>query len=293
MAQQPLPDIPREITELIATHQLGRFRTSYKPRTLPRGLIWSSFFILLGLFFFLGSFLVLGTGSFFLPFLIGLVLLGIGLLPSVVHFLNRSWQLYLCKEGLISTRKGHTDVIRWDEVTIVQVNPGVSYTLHRTDGKIMSFHDTLRDIKNLGEIIVKDTTRYLLPQALTTYAEGSAVVFGQLSVTQQGIRKGKETLPWNQVKSIQTVVISRGGSRYQSLVIRQKGKPLLPWATVSVAEMPNYILFCELTERILTTSREGLSSSTAPQPESDSTGGRTPLSGEVESQSPSLSEGSN
>lgn len=277
MVQQPLPGIPTEITELIATHRLGRFRTSYKPRALPQGLIWSSFFILLGLFFFLGSFFVLGTGSFFLPFLIGLVLLGIGLLPSIFHFLNRSWQVYVCKEGLISTRKGHSDVIRWDEVTVVQVNPGVSYTLHRTDGKILSFHDTLRDIKNLGEIIVKDTTRYLLPQALTTYADGSAVVFGQISVTQQGIRRGKETLPWNQVKSIQTVVTRTqtgfiSGSRYHSLVIRQKGKPLLPWATVSVVEMPNYILFCELTERILTTSREGISSSTAPRPDSDSTG---------------------
>ncbi len=173
MAQQPPPSMPAEIAELLATHRLGRFRTSYKPRTLPRGLFWSAVFILLGLFFFIGSFLVLGTGTFFPPFLIGLVLLGIGLLPSIVHFLNRSWQVYLCKEGLISTRKGQTDVIRWDEVKNVQVNPGVSYTLHRTDGKIFKFDDTLRDIENLGEIIVKDTTRYLLPQALTTGGGGN------------------------------------------------------------------------------------------------------------------------
>src|ERR1700719_2385469 len=147
MAQEPPPGIPGQITELLATHRLGRFRTTYIPRTFPRGLFGSSFFIVLGLIFFLGSFLVLGTGGFFPPFLIGLVLLGIGLLPVVAHFLKRHWQVYLCTEGLISTRKGHTDVIRWDEVTIVQVNPGVSYTLHRTDGKIFTFDDTLRDVK--------------------------------------------------------------------------------------------------------------------------------------------------
>lgn len=293
MAQEPPPGIPREITEVIATHRLGRFRTSYKPRTFPRGLLGSTFFIVLGLFFSLGSFLVLGTGSFFLPLLIGLVLLGIGLLPLVAHFLKRSWHVYLCNEGLISTRKGHTDVIRWDEVTIVQVDPGVSYTLHRTDGKIIPFNDTLRDVKNLGEFIVKNTTRYLFPQVLTTYAAGSAVVFGQLSVNQQGLSKGKETLPWNQVKSIQTVVITRGRSRYPYLVIRQKGKPLRPWVEVPVAAMPNYLLFCELTEQILTTSQEGTPSPTAPRPESDSTGGRAPLSSDVQSQFPSVSGASN
>lgn len=289
MAQETSPGIPREITELIATHRLGSFRISYKPGTLPRGLFGSTFFIVLGLIFSLGSFLVLGTGSFFLPFLIGLVLLGIGLLPLVAHFLNRNWQVYLCNEGLISTRKGHTDVIRWDEVTIVQVDPGVSYTLYRTDGKIISFNDTLRDSKNLGEIIVKNTTRYLLPQVLTSYAAGSAVVFGQLSVNQQGLSKGNKTLPWNQVKNIQTVVISRGRSRYQYLVIRQKGKSLRPWVEIPVAAMPNYILFCELTEHILTTSQEGTPSPTAPRPETDSTGGRAPLSSDVQSQFPSVS----
>jgi len=72
--------------------------------------------------------------------------------------------VYLCKEGLISTRKGRTDVIRWDEVTAAQVGSGVSYTLRRADGKALQFDDTLRDVKNLGEIIVKETRPYLFPQ---------------------------------------------------------------------------------------------------------------------------------
>ena len=93
----------------------------------------------------------------------------------MLHFLNRSWQVYLCKEGLISTRKGLTDIIRWDEVTVVLVGPGISYTLRRADGKELLLDDTLRDVKDLGEIIVKETTRYLLPQALTSYAAGSTV----------------------------------------------------------------------------------------------------------------------
>ena len=263
MTQEPSPRVPAAIAELITTHRLGRFRTRYTPRILPRGLFWSVVFTLLGLIFFIGSFLVLGTGTFFPPFLVGLI-------PPMLHFLNRSWQVYLCKEGLISTRKGLTDIIRWDEVTVVLVGPGISYTLRRADGKELLFDDTLRDVKDLGEIIVKETTRYLLPQALTSYAAGSTVFFGELSVNQQGLLKGKVALPWNQVESMRTVLMGTGSSQYQALVIRQKGKSLRPWATIPVAAIANYMLFRELTEHGLKTSQKETSSSAAQRPDSDS-----------------------
>jgi tetratricopeptide (TPR) repeat protein len=165
MTQEPSSRVPAAIAELITTHRLGRFRTRYTPRMVPRGLFWSIVFTLLGLIFFIGSFFVLRTGSFFPSILLGLVLLSIGLIPPIFHFLNCSWQVYLCKEGLISTRKGRTDIIRWDEVTAVLVGSGVSYTLRRADGKELRFDDTLRDVKDLGEIIVRETRRYLFPQA--------------------------------------------------------------------------------------------------------------------------------
>jgi len=270
MTQEPSSPIPAEIAELITTHQLGRFRTRYTARTLPRGLFWSVVFTLLGLFFVVVSFFSFGTGSFFPALLVGLVLLSIGLILPIRHFLKRSWQVYLCKEGLISTRKGRTDVIRWDEVTAVQVGSGTSYTLRRADGKVLEFDNTLRDVKDLGEIIVKETTRYLLPQALTTYAAGSTVSFGELSVNQQGLLKDRQVLPWNQVESIRTALVGTGTSRYQALVIRQKGKHLKPWATIPVAAIPNYIVFLELTEHALKTSQKEASSSTAQRPNTDS-----------------------
>lgn len=164
MTQEPSSNVPPEIAELITTHRLGRFRIRYTTRLLPRGVFGSLFFTLFGLFFFIGSFFVLGTGNFLPALLIGLVLLSLGLILPIRHFLNRSWQVYLCKEGLISTRKGRTDVIRWDEVTAVQVGPSTSYTLRRADGKALQFDDTLRDVKNLGEIIIKETRPYLSPQ---------------------------------------------------------------------------------------------------------------------------------
>lgn len=165
MTQEPSSQIPAKIAELITTHRLGRFRTRYTARTLPRGLFANLFFTVLGLIFFIGSFFVLGTGNFLPALLIGLALLGLGLILPIRHVLNRNWQVYLCKEGLISTRKGRTDIMRWDEVTAVQVGPGVSYTLRRADGKGLLLDDTLRDIKDLGEIIMKETRPYLYPQA--------------------------------------------------------------------------------------------------------------------------------
>jgi tetratricopeptide (TPR) repeat protein len=186
MPQEPSSNVPPEIAEFITTHRLGRFRTRYTARLFPRGVFGSLFFTLFGLFFFIGSFFVLGTGNFLPALLIGLVLLSFGLMLPIRHFLNRSWQVYLCKEGLISTRKGRTDVIRWDEVTAVQVGPSTSYTLRRVDGKALQFDDTLRDVKNLGEIIRKETRPYLFPQTPSSRDAKSQSAFASSSgVSQQ------------------------------------------------------------------------------------------------------------
>jgi len=263
---QPDPlaqNIPPTVSQLIATHQLSPPRRVYQLKLLPRGIISSSLFILLGAAFFVGSFLSFGTGGFFFRLLLGLVLLAIGLFPPILHILNRSLRVYVCSQGLVHLLNGKTEIICWDQVETVQIGPGASVTLHRTDGKVFIFNNSLVDFEDLAGIIADQTTQFMLPQALATYEAGTPVIFGDLKVDQQGLSKGDKTLPWDRVKSISTVRTGNPQSPYQAVVIRQQGNPIIPWANIGVADIPNILIFYELTERILKNQQEGTSSFTA------------------------------
>ena len=63
------------------------------------------------------------------------------------------------------------------------------------------------DKRKLGEAIQREVTRLHTPRAIEAYNSGAPVVFGPFTLGMQGISNGRETLPWNRVKSIN---INRG-----------------------------------------------------------------------------------
>ncbi len=153
-------------------------------------------------------------------------------------------------EGLSYTKRGKTNIIRWDDVASFSYNvtrqrrAGTThvYTVRLTDERKYVFSDALANIVGLGNTIREETTRRILPRVLEAYNADETISFGKLSISKAGITKGKQTLPWDQVKGVK---VERG-----FVSIQKEGKRPR-WASVGVAETPNVFVFLALAEQIV------------------------------------------
>jgi hypothetical protein len=80
-----------------------------------------------------------------------------------------------------------------------------------------------------------------LPRAIAAYQSGATQTFGKFSVSHAGISNGKETLPWNEVKS---VLFSNG-----FVFVMKEGK-MLRWAAARIAKTPNIYVLSALVSYI-------------------------------------------
>ena len=157
-------------------------------------------------------------------------------------------------QGLVYSSSGTTQTWRWEEIAFVwqkiirvSVNfiPAGTryvYTIQHRNGQKIILDDGLRGIKYLGETIQQETFTRLMPLAVAAYNNGETLHFGKLTVNQQGIGNGKETVPWNQIKGVQ---VNQG-----YVAVKREGK-WLRWANVPVAGVPNFFVFMALVDQIM------------------------------------------
>jgi len=93
----------------------------------------------------------------------------------------------------------------------------------------------------LGTLIEREVTQRLLPGAMAGYAQGAAVWFGPIGLSQQGVTVGEQTLPWWAVAKIQT--------RAQMLTIRRRGNWLRYWQSFDSVSVPNLCVLEALLAR--------------------------------------------
>ena len=135
----------------------------------------------------------------------------------------------------------------WQEITTTYVN-GVnagtthSYKLRLRKGRERKVDNAIKDIQHLGNIIQKEVTEHLLPQAIKAFNAGETVRFGNLEVSRNGLGNGKTVLSWNEIKQVR---IESG-----QLMINKSGK-WLPWSSTEISKISNVFVLCRLIEEIL------------------------------------------
>ncbi|HEU5200632.1 MAG TPA: DUF6585 family protein [Ktedonobacterales bacterium] len=215
MTQQPAtPTLPPAAHELAERYQLGAPQAEYQRWLRPAGIV-TSVLLALGGIFFLTIFApsVARDGTDWPSIIIGLLLLAGAFIWPISFLININQRVYLCAKGLVQVKGKRVDVVRWDQVEWVvdhvvrraySLNniPLAKFTTHvykvrRTDGVKLTFRDSLRNVESLGETMVWATTRHLIPRAIATYNSGVPVPFGDLTVSKEGISKGKKLLPWD------------------------------------------------------------------------------------------------
>ncbi len=251
MTQQPAtPPLPPEASELAARYQLGAPLAEYRRWLRPAGIVTSILLALAGIIFLT----LLAPRPYGNPDLIfsilGLLMLAGTFIWPLSFLININHRVYLCAKGVVQVKGSRVDVIRWDQVESVVQNvtrrtygvnniPIAKFTTHvykvrLTTGAKLTFRDSLRDVGSLGNTIARATAQHLIPRAIAMYNNGMPVRFGNLSISKQGISKGKKLLPWDRFKSY--------GFKEGEVYLRAKEK-FFVWARIEVRSLPNVLVF--------------------------------------------------
>ena len=247
--------------QLAGVYQLGALSEEYHfkiMRTLLGGLLLLALGIGAIAFIFSSEHLSLATmdfsavdtsGDFWVFVIAGLVLLACGVASCISLFLNFDMRVMVYEQGLVRTKRGQIEVVRWDQVNAfwqavtkrytngIYTGTTHRYTLRRSDGVVYKFNDTINKVEALGNTIQREVTRVLLPRYIYAYNAGSTVTFGPLSINQQGVSNSKEMLPWSQIKDLK---VKRG------IISVQKEGKWFSWSSVGVAQIPNFYVFMAL-----------------------------------------------
>lgn len=245
--------------QVIVMYHLGIPTAEYRAKLARKKAIAIALLLIIGL-----GFLALAIYGFYstelstviIILILSLLILATGVWTIMDTVLSRDIHVYSCPGGLLYQHSGKTEAIRWDQVesfwrrVVKTYSSGIytgtthRYKLRRADGAIFTFNDNIHNVVALGNTIASETTRALWPRYMAAYQAGQTLFFGKISLNQQGASKGKQVLPWSQVKELQ---VSRGG--YLSL--KKEGNRQRNWLATPASEIPNVEVFMALVNYIL------------------------------------------
>lgn len=268
-AVQPSIAAPAEIQQVASKYKMGAIAREFGPNTYLAGarrrggytmLVLALVFCLIGLASMAGGaagwvFIIIAL----LPGIIGLVFLS-----QASNIENNIVKIYLCEKGLI--HKDHSQAaqpFRWDQISSVvrsvkitvmygsrQMPPPVivkiTYTIHRVDGYKFLLDNTISGFDLLHLRVENEVKQIQLPAAIQSYTNGQTVNFGSLSLNQQGISKGNEYLPWQQIEAVKYEITDS-----QEVVMVKKQGAWLNWAKVTTSTISNLAVFLALADYAL------------------------------------------
>ena len=180
----------------------------------------------------------------------GALLLG----ALIVYTAWRSWPLRaaLYENGFAHFDRKGLKQVRWDQIEAVwqritkHYTNGVytgtthTYTIQAQDGVKIVLDDKLPKVEALGNAIQSGATKALWPKYVAAVQAGQRLTFGPLALDANGLYNGKKSLQWKEIKAIR---ISRG-----VISIKKEGG-WLSWASATVPQIPNFLVFYELVGR--------------------------------------------
>jgi hypothetical protein len=245
-------DTPQIVYDQASAYQLGAQGSTYKP-VLSNVLVILGIVVGVTILDVLLIYVIIVTISYIIYVLAAIPIAAI--IFGIYAVNDRNLRVYQFANGLIRAKGKRLDVIRWDQVAFLIQNGGskgsewadagsgvfhrnvdglYSITVQRTDGVKFHFGGTLRHATQLIQTIQEAVTEVHLPQAVTTFNAGSSVTFGPFILNSQGLSKGGEVVPWNEIQSVNV--------KSDVLIIKRVGKAFF-WASVKISKIPNALVF--------------------------------------------------
>jgi hypothetical protein len=155
---------------------------------------------------------------------------------------TRGLRVFVCPESIVQVHNNRALGLRWDEIVEVQRIVRTSEEIHGrltglrelkltgSSGEMLSFNETLSDLRKLREVVEECTLDHLLAPHLEEFRRGETLVFGKLSISQHGLYYGREILPWEEYEDAK---VAKG-----ALTVWACGRKK-PFCRVLLAEVPN------------------------------------------------------
>ena len=182
----------------------------------------------------------------------GLICLGFGIWAANEWRLKHNLRALVYPDGFIHVRGGRVNAFRWDEIAEVYQSMQRTHRFGRAAQKIYMVKDAtgkksvltgeLAGIAALGETIQREVTARMLPRCWEEYNQGKTLQFGALGISKEGISKGKEIQPWDQVEEVRL--------EWGSIVVKKNDKKL-PWASITASSTPNLFVFTSMVDKII------------------------------------------
>jgi hypothetical protein len=165
----------------------------------------------------------------------------------------RQYRLTIYENGFEYSTATENRLVRWSDIVSVWqkiltrgANGPVTqtnYTLLLKDStKLVLDNERFKDALGLGKTIQHEVTRCLMPEYVRTLNAGGTAQFGKLSMTNQAISNGKESIPWAEVKEVRV--------RNGVIAIWREDK-WLTWSSILASEVPNMFVFLSLVDQIV------------------------------------------
>jgi type IV secretory pathway VirB3-like protein len=237
----PAQTLTPEIQQQAVQYQLGPLYAIYKPSfTNPFAIIGIALGAIVADII---VFALIYAAGYILYYTVAVPIIAVILAISALS--NSNLRIYHFEQGLIRAKGKQTEVVRWEHVRALFVKITNSrygtqhlYTIERNDGASIKV-TAVKGIEVLGQNIQQAILYALWPSAVASYQAGNTLNFGPLNVSMQGISKGNNLLPWNQV---QEVNVKRG-----IVSVKSAGKTLR-WSSTFVRKLPNFIIFMRLCD---------------------------------------------
>jgi hypothetical protein len=157
--------------------------------------------------------------------------------------------------GIVHSHRGTTRIIPWEDISSVTQAIAVvdqsggqggtthTYTIELKDlSKFVYTNKLIKDVEELGNIILENTSFVILPQVRLKYDSGEMVTFGRLGLNKEGLHQKKNKLGW---EDIQGVKVSEG-----YLTVNKQGK-WLRWRNIEASSVPNLHVFLIFVNEIV------------------------------------------
>ncbi|HEX2312402.1 MAG TPA: DUF6585 family protein [Thermomonospora sp.] len=183
---------------------------------------------------------------------------GVGWIVRGGALRGRGSAAYLFRHGLVRVTREGAAAYRWDRmtaVTVAGVQPAAGrrtrwrFTVTTADGDRFTLGDELPRVRELGDVVVSEITRRVVPAYLAALDEGRALRFGPFVVGGAGVEKDGVRVPWR--------AVGEAGLGNGLVYVRPlDGQGFL---SATAGEVPNAVAFAVLCRQ----AREGLAAGSA------------------------------
>lgn len=189
---------------------------------------------------------------FFPALLLSLAVVGLPVLilsiysiyQSCVRLLATKPVILVYEHGLIDGRKGSMQVIHYQEIKNIYLSLITSnyvITLETHNKKKIKINEHIANVDHLRILLEQQIVRQQLPDTIALYHQGNSIVFGNIQVSQAGLKTGKRTLPWSEFGAADIQRINK--SVYLIIFQKDGGKE---WGAARRNIFPNIALFLAL-----------------------------------------------